>query len=689
MNPFLHTLVFLTLAPVAVCHAGEAGSLAALFPKEADIHVSSPGLARLDLPEEVLAGCKADLSDLRLFDRDGGEVPFAIHAGDPIGAVQSQRQAVAARILNVERSQVARDNAPPLHRENYQVAVPAKQLEGEGWEVEIRATRASFVRTVRVLAVDGSGSVTEIVGSQSLFRLAEGGEKRRIPLPSVAVPVLEIVIEGEEGSFLDPTFWFASARDVEPVQPIRIGLSEIARQQRHGQTVLHVARPGAVVPELLRIDTSTSWFDRAVKVWEEGPGMADRLLGSGRLRRTRGETSSERIELRVEPSRGQRLRIEITDGDSPPLTELAVAGIVPRPRLVWMASTAETEGVVGKLRFGGGRAYRPAYDVASLYPQDRRASEPGEGSVTGKEDVGLAAARLGEVRPNPNYDNAPLLGFALRPGAQVDIRLYRYRRPILVEPSAEGVSRLHLAAADLARARSDLGDMRVVDAEGRQWSFLIDRNTPPQPLELEVVRNSATDHVSHYTIRPQEPLPVSELRLATDVAFVDRPYRLRVTVSGAEPRLIASGRLTRDPYRGQPIVLKFAAVATESFELAIEDGDDAPIELLGASTEVELPDLLLVAPRGQYFFLVGDAEATPPQYELERVRQLVFAVDSGTVTSLELQDNPELSQTARLQRSGSASSTLQQVLVWSALVVAVVVLGLITIRIVRGVASQG
>ena len=42
----------------------------------------SPGrLVRLDLPAEVLAACRADLSDLRVFDAAGREVPFVIESG--------------------------------------------------------------------------------------------------------------------------------------------------------------------------------------------------------------------------------------------------------------------------------------------------------------------------------------------------------------------------------------------------------------------------------------------------------------------------------------------------------------------------------------------------------------------------------------------------------------------------------
>ena len=49
-----------------------------LFPSRADIYVESSRLSRLELPAEVLAACRADLSDLRILETDGEQVPYLI-----------------------------------------------------------------------------------------------------------------------------------------------------------------------------------------------------------------------------------------------------------------------------------------------------------------------------------------------------------------------------------------------------------------------------------------------------------------------------------------------------------------------------------------------------------------------------------------------------------------------------------
>src|SRR5262249_59033577 len=78
-----------------------------------------------------------------------------------------------------------------------------------------------------------------------------------------------------------------------------------------------------------------------------------------------------------------------------------------------------------------------------------------------------SAARLGDARANPAFDGAPALGFAMRPGAALDPRTYSHRRPITARPSADGLTRVRLTAADVAPARAGLGRLRVVHARCR------------------------------------------------------------------------------------------------------------------------------------------------------------------------------------------------------------------------------
>ena len=67
----------LALGMVAVATLTAAPpDLKTLFTNQAAVHVTTGRLSRLELPPEILTACRADLSDLRIFDPDGKEVAF-------------------------------------------------------------------------------------------------------------------------------------------------------------------------------------------------------------------------------------------------------------------------------------------------------------------------------------------------------------------------------------------------------------------------------------------------------------------------------------------------------------------------------------------------------------------------------------------------------------------------------------
>src|SRR5204862_99095 len=75
-----------------------------LFPEQADVFVAPPGgLSRLKVPAGVLAACRPDLSDLRLFDRRGREVPYVIDTGPEARTRVEVKETAEAAILDVQR----------------------------------------------------------------------------------------------------------------------------------------------------------------------------------------------------------------------------------------------------------------------------------------------------------------------------------------------------------------------------------------------------------------------------------------------------------------------------------------------------------------------------------------------------------------------------------------------------------
>lgn len=668
--------------------AGNEASLARLFPQQAEVFVEGDGPARLVLPAAVLTACRTDLSDLRLFDREGREIAFLVDAEGGLARGVRERARAAGRVLAVEREARRPEGEPPQDREVYELAAPPAPPEGAQWQLVVETSQPRFVREVRVERRTGEGAWETLVGSASLFRLEHATQRRALVLPPGAGD-LRVTIEGHEGFYLEPAFRFESDRRFETAAKVEIALREVRRESQGGRTRIDLARPPGVRPDLLAIATATPAFARTVHVLDQRVGEEDAEAGRADLFRVAGELTAESLEIPLDPVRGSALRIEIQDGDSPPLEDLHVIAVVRAPSLAFVPPVAERGGAgpVATLRFGGGRAWRPDYDLAALSvrrgPEDERA----RAALLLHDPAALARASLGPIGPNPAFEAAPALAFAMRPGAPLDAALFEKERRLVVTPSAEGLARLRLSPEDLASAREDLADVRVVDAQNLQWPYLLETLAAREWVEVSIasVRKHEDGRGSSYRLAlPTAPLLASGLGLDVDAPYFHRAFTLVEPASGLrDERVVARGELVRDAVRPAPVSIEFAPVRASELELRIDDGDDAPLVLWGASLRVAAADVYLAAPAGEYRLLLGQPDAEAPRYELAAVREIVLGVESGSVEAGPLAANAAYSPRARLTRGAGAQRTLEKTVLWAALAVAVVVLGGITLRIAR------
>jgi hypothetical protein len=665
--------------------------LAQLFPKEADVFVTQTGLVRLSLPPEVLSSCRPDLSDLRLFDRSGAEVPFFVDSQPPPERQREIEQIVEARIMDARREEIRRKNRPPLQRETYDLATPQVAPAEKAWELLVETERKDFVRRIEVYTVTPEGERILGVGA-SIFDLGGGARhKTGLSLPPFKGDHLSVMIEGEDGYYLEPRFRLRSARVLETSAPATVALDEVDRYGREGVTTLTLARPAGIVPDALRVSTSTGTFDRSVRVWDERAGFRDELVGSGELFRAESRPPVESLELPFWGARGEQLRVEIDDGDSPMLADLAFSAVVRRPVLIFSLPVQSAGTAAGIVRFGGGRAWAPHYDLTHLLPETGRApADARAGTMRLYDPAAFGEARLGPVRDNPAFDRSPALAFAMRPGSPVDVRLYTYRRGLHAENSTEGLSHLRLQPEDIARCRADLADLRVVDGQGRQWPYLVDAQAAREWQEVKIETAPPEKGTSRYTLGlPASPLPIDAVGLEVDAPFFDRPYRLIARVGSDDERALSQGRLMRDARRGGPVTVTFPAVRCDEIALLLENGDDAPLRVQTAHVRVIQPDLFVTAPAGDYRLLLGNPSVEAPHYEIAQVREVVLAVASAPLSAGPLERNPEYSLAAKVTTGTGPRKILQQVLLWGGLVIAVGVMAFLTFRLARGEKAGG
>jgi hypothetical protein len=658
--------------------ADSPSELQRLFPQRASITTENGGLVRLPLPPGVLAACRADLSDLRIFDSSGREIAYLADSARGLDVGVEAKQSFEPEVISVRRDEQTPEHAPPTHHEQYELSVPPPSEAG-GWELVIEARASRFVREVTIASIAEQGE-SELVAGFPLFRLDAQTQRTRIPLGALAGKRLRVTIQGREGGYLEPQFHFESARTFDSLRRVEVPLEILSEKSGDGVSVVELQRPSGIVPDLIEVRTTTGSFRRLVRIWDVQPGRNDARLGAGQLYRLDGPRGVDHRSISLRSASGHTLRVEIENGDSPPLANIGFDAVLSGPVLIFELPKGVREAT---LYFGGGRAYRPRYDLSGLSLRKRQVLSGDRARAAAEiyDQNALGLALIGSIGANPDFDTTPALAFAMHAGAVIDSRMYAYSRPLSIVPAPEGLSRLRLAPEDVAVARADLGDVRVVDQEGKQWPYLIERNAGKARVELALTEQTRDDDTSIYRLMPAvAPLPLRSIRFDVRAPYFDRPYELLAIDAEGGERAVSRGRLRKDGRRPKPVSISFNAGPIRELELRIEDGDDARLDLGDVSGGLRVADLFLVAREGDYLLLIGHPDAEAPRYELERVRDVVLAVQASPVDSGSLDENPSYSARARL---GSGSTVLKNALVWGVLLIAAVVLGGLTLRVAR------
>jgi hypothetical protein len=658
-------------------------NLRALFPQQAPIYVTSGSLSRLDLPVEILSACQPDLSDLRVFDAQGNEAAYLLDSGPAPNSNIEVLRRYPLEIVEVNRERADREQGPSIFREQYALEVPAGAAAPEAgatnaWDLIVETRQPQYVRRIRVSAVD-AGSETVLIDEGSLFRLMNPPRERsRLTLPRFSAPRLAVAIEGEDGAYIEPVFHLESSWAVHPREQAQVELRLISRQEDGRRSVVELERPRGLRAESLVVATGTAAFSRVVEVWDEGSGAADEARGRKELYRVQAAAAVEDLSVPLRPAAGDRLRVVIENGDSPPLEDLVFTAVAPRPSLLFSLAPQGEDAPAGMLRFGGGRAYRPEYDLQRLAPV-LLTPQQGEQARMAEQLLMEAPARLGEISGNPEFNPSPVLAFAMRAGGPLDSRMYTHRRPLYLDPSEEGLTRLKLTIEDLAQAQAELNDARIVDGSSRQWAYLLERGAGYEVRPLEVRGPRTEGGFSEYELAlPVAPVTLDQVEIDTGIDFFDREYELTAKRGEAELSL-ARGRLSRRAGDPRPVTIAVEAHRVDALKLRIRDGDDAPLELMRVEARFPTPEIYVAAPAGEYSLLIGNPGDQAPAYELAQVRETVLAVRSNEAQLGALEANPQFSASARLVTGGGP----QQVLLWVALIVVVGALSVVTLRMVR------
>jgi hypothetical protein len=622
------------------------------------------GFVAIAVPPEVAARGRGRLDDLRLIGADGGEVPYVLiedrgrQVERRVGAALSE----AARERGVAASWTG-DFGGAVTFDRLELAVDARDFskrvmvetssDGTTW---LRAADDIwlFERTWQGRPVQGTAIEVPATTARYARITADDTRSPRVEITGMTA-VLTRRIEGSR--------WQVPA--------------ELTLERRvDGRSRYRVAIPDGFPLRRLEIDADDAAFARPVQILAQADG--DQTVGQStvyRLALPDADVSVEERGVEVQrPTRGA-LVVEIDDGDSPPLRNPRVVLSGPQTQLV-AALAAGT----AYLYYGNPVARRMAYDVERLRP-----------SLAAAPD--LAAATLGGELENPRFRAPEPLTFLPAHGAVLAAGDWSYTRPFRIE-GADDLYAMTLAPDDLARARADLADLRVVDAGGRQVPYIVEHGveTVSVPLTMTPASprpgrpGSTAVGVSLMANGSGERLRLTALELQVGEGYFRRrvnllqrdpaaPQGLRVvggaTVNAGNRESGSEGALVRVPLTG---------VTAGEVIIEIENGDNAPLTVRSVTGVTPVPRLTFKAGPGDYRLLLGNPATGPPSYEIDTLRRDVLDYTAVPIPAAWLAGaaaNPDHQRSvADVVREAPPTLVL-----WSALGIAVVVLLLLTRRI--------
>jgi hypothetical protein len=543
-------LLPLALLAAALPAAGEEGLRPAPQPFGYERPVTPGGLGRNRLPVDgaLLAGSSARsgaalLSDLRLFDAQGREVPYLL-----ISPPRKEPQWVRGAILPIPQTKVASGfeaDLGSLRRIDRLrvVGLPApflKRLRLEGSGDRARWTVLVAEGTLFDLPDEGL-SGTEVAfpeGEHRWLRLAWNDAKSgRVPLPER----VEARLAGSGG---------AAEPLLEPVPFER-------RESEPDKSRFRLRLPSAGLPiAAIEVAVGSGNVHREAAVFESrlaGGRISPFRLGAATLRRAeRDDAAAAGMTVRISPPAEAELELVVEDGGNPPLDVAAVTAHYEGLPWIYFESP---DGAPLTARFGAPGLSRPRYDLEAVRP-----------AVLRRDGPAPAAAAWGESRTTAP-DTGPRGAMPHVPaGAAIDLGGFRVSRPI--PPGPPGLTALRLDAAALA-VSPGLSDVRIATADGRQVPYLLETLGEPLVVRLPVPRKAEdprprspgeSGRLSFHRVElPFDRLPGARLELTTTARVFTRHVTLlrerlggRPETAGTFPAVAASAWESADPERAAP-----------------------------------------------------------------------------------------------------------------------------------------
>ena len=568
--------------------------------------IPARGVIRLDLPVATIDAAQPDARDLRLLSPTGVETPWVLMPSqaqpDHESAGRDFKATIDGRTTVLTASD---DGIQPV------VAVT------------LDSPARAFLKSARIDARVDGGAWQTIAEGEVVFRQADSASRLRIPIPAEIYDAVRITLDDQRSPpvpFTGMRLTHAGAQMMSLPHPVTI----LSREERGGETRMELdLGQQNLTLDRLQLVIPGGIYSRECTLSRRVTGpdgtAADQVIASGWIFRVQGENGKITTRMDIPIGRqitASRLILIIRNGDSPPLDiQEITASRLPHTLVFFAPDPGEWN-----LYSGNRLAMAPRYDLAGLQSELQRS--------------GGVSIVPGPLTRNPDYRAPVTLPEVDAAGTAIDLAGWGFRKQIA--GVAAGVIRLELDAIVLARARDDLGDLRLVQ-DGRQIPYVVESTGLRRVLAVtaDQTNDKKRPTLTRWKLTlPADGLPAEALAASSPTPLFSRQFTALAeradSLGNHWTSTLGTATWTQSPdAAAREFTLpvhgaRLPAVVT----LETDNGDNPVVQLNGFRVHFATASILAKIPAaGQVFLYYGNERAQPPRYDLGLVKQAMLQAD--------------------------------------------------------------
>lgn len=375
------------VAAVLGCLAVLAQTAASSWPFFVEVTPVGAGINQFAVPLHVLDKAREDLADLRLYDANSREIPYAVRTR----AGKDEAEEVEGLLFNQAKIGSTASEA----------SVDLREDPGEHNEVEIETEGMNFRRSVEVEGSDTGTDWKTLTTGGVIFSFGSASStarSNRVSYPVSRYHYLRVRVFADKPREEQPPVITAvrvlmSRREQSEITTWNVSLPEYRLLRHHSAPASSWTLDlGARVPcDRLLLNVHDESFSRPFEVEVVDDPNNIRLVAAGELTRRRGDQKPLAVNFDVEVY-ARKLRLIVTDHSNQTLSLFKVDAGAPLRQLFFELKEPSAQPL--RLYFGNANATEPHYDF--------------EDELQSRLNAPVVATAAGPLTNNPDYRPAPL-----------------------------------------------------------------------------------------------------------------------------------------------------------------------------------------------------------------------------------------------------------------------------------------